>query len=82
MIRGVVDTHVAVKFIYVHLFCGTSAWITWTARCAGLWILPWIIAEGIPVFNDFLGLAEVAVCSLLTSVSYLPLLIFSFFFSF
>jgi hypothetical protein len=29
----------------------------WAMICAVLWILSWIIAEGIPVFNDVLGLA-------------------------
>lgn len=51
-----VDTHVAVKLIYVHLFRDTNAWIRWTASCVGLWILPWITVEGTPVFNEFLEL--------------------------
>lgn len=29
----------------------------WAMICAVLWTLSWIIAEGIPVFNDVLGLA-------------------------
>lgn len=65
MIGGVVNAHVAVKFIYVRVFRGTNsmhsqslmARLVWTAICAVLWILSWIIAEGIPVFNDVLGLA-------------------------
>lgn len=65
MIGGVVNAHVAVKFIYVRVFRGTNsmhsqslmARLVWAAICAGLWILSWIIAEGIPVFNDVLGLA-------------------------
>ncbi|KAJ5517453.1 hypothetical protein N7527_009013 [Penicillium freii] len=65
VIGGVVNAHVAVKFIYVRVFRGTNsmhsqslmARLVWAAICAGLWILSWIIAEGIPVFNDVLGLA-------------------------
>lgn len=59
------NAHVAVKFIYVRLFRGTgsmhtrsfTARATWTAICGALWILSWIIAEGIPIFNDVVGLA-------------------------
>ncbi|KAJ5281943.1 Glycerol-3-phosphate dehydrogenase mitochondrial [Penicillium angulare] len=65
VIGGVVNAHVAVKFIYVSRFRGTNAMhtqyfqarATWAVICAGLWIVSWIIAEGIPVFNDVLGLA-------------------------
>ncbi|CAG8242787.1 unnamed protein product [Penicillium nalgiovense] len=66
VIGGVVNAHVAVKFIYVRAFRGTNsmhsrsflARLLWAAICATLWILSWIIAEGIPVFNDVLGLAS------------------------
>ncbi|CAG8023945.1 unnamed protein product [Penicillium salamii] len=66
VIGGVVNAHVAVKFIYVRIFRGTTsvhsnsilARAIWVAICAVLWILSWIIAEGIPVFNDVLGLAS------------------------
>ncbi|KAJ5691478.1 hypothetical protein N7488_012213 [Penicillium malachiteum] len=66
VIGGVVNAHVAVKFIYVHLFRGTNAmhaqsWsarLIWSLISAGLWIISWIIAESIPVFNDVLGLAS------------------------
>lgn len=65
MIAGVVNAHVAVKFIYVRLFRGSNAMHTrsfmarslWAFICAVLWIFSWIIAESIPVFNDILGLA-------------------------
>ncbi|CAI7592783.1 unnamed protein product [Penicillium pancosmium] len=68
VIGGVVNAHVAVKFIYVRLFRGTNSMHTrsfaaraaWAGICAALWIVSWLIAEGIPVFNDVLGLA---VCS-------------------
>ncbi|KAJ6004082.1 hypothetical protein N7499_000146 [Penicillium canescens] len=66
VIGGVVNAHVAVKFIYVRAFRGTSsihsqsfmARAVWAMICAVLWILSWIIAEGIPAFNDVLGLAS------------------------
>lgn len=37
-----------------------AARAAWAGICAALWIVSWLIAEGIPVFNDVLGLA---VCS-------------------
>ncbi|KAJ5369593.1 hypothetical protein N7509_014205 [Penicillium cosmopolitanum] len=66
VIGGVVNAHVAVKFIYVRLFRGTNSMHTrsfaaraaWAGICAALWIVSWLIAEGIPVFNDVLGLAS------------------------
>jgi hypothetical protein len=65
VIGGVVNAHVAVKFIYVRVLRGTNsmhsqsfvARLIWAVICGTLWILSWIIAEGIPVFNDALGLA-------------------------
>lgn len=65
VIGGVVNAHVAVKFIYVRMFRGTGSMHTrsfaaraaWAAICGALWVLSWIVAEGIPVFNDVLGLA-------------------------
>lgn len=67
VIAGVVNAHVAVKFIYVRVFRGTSsnamhtkslmARSLWAFICAILWIFAWMIAESIPVFNDILGLA-------------------------
>ncbi|OQE37881.1 hypothetical protein PENCOP_c009G04345 [Penicillium coprophilum] len=70
VIGGVVNAHVAVKFIYVRVFRGTTsihsqsfmARLVWAMICAALWILSWVIAEGIPVFNDVLGLAKVLFC--------------------
>ena len=64
VIAGVVNAHVAVKFIYVRIFRGTNAMHeksfvsqgTWALICSILWIVSWVIAEAIPVFNDLLGL--------------------------
>ena len=58
------NAHVGVKTVYVRIFRGTKAMHTqsflgrviWIAICLALWILSWIIAESIPVFNDVLGL--------------------------
>lgn len=65
VIGGVVNAHVGVKFIYVRILRGTKAMysqsmvsrVIWAGICIVLWILSWIIAEAIPVFNDVLGLA-------------------------
>lgn len=65
VIGGVVNAHVGVKYIYVHMLRGTKAMYSksmasrakWAAIGLVLWIISWIIAEAIPVFNDVLGLA-------------------------
>jgi hypothetical protein len=65
VIGGVVNAHVGVKYIYVHMLRGTKAMysksmvsrVKWAAIGFVLWIISWIIAEAIPVFNDVLGLA-------------------------
>lgn len=59
MIAGVIYANVAAKQIYVRLFRGTrhmheSTWLsvgTWVGIVLALWIVGWIIAESIPVFN-------------------------------
>lgn len=68
MIAGVVNGHVACKYVYVRLFRGTTRMQernlvsvgTWVALVFAVWIIAWIIAESIPVFNNLLGLI---VCS-------------------
>lgn len=65
VIGGVVNAHVAVKFIYIKLCKGThamhadtvSARALWALICGVIWLLSWVIAESIPIFNDILGLA-------------------------
>ncbi|KAF2169582.1 hypothetical protein M409DRAFT_64669 [Zasmidium cellare ATCC 36951] len=60
VIAGVIYANVAAKQIYVRLFRGTrhiheSTWLsvgTWIGIVLTLWIIGWIIAESIPVFND------------------------------
>lgn len=64
MIAGVINGHVASKYIYVRLFRGTDRMHkrnllsvgTWVGITLVLWIIAWVIAEAIPVFNDLLSL--------------------------
>lgn len=56
--------HVAAKYIYVRIFRGTDHMKkrtvlsvgTWIGLVTVLWIIGWIIAESIPVFNNLLSL--------------------------
>jgi len=61
LIAGVIYANVAAKQIYVRIFRNNTRRIhersfvsigTWVAIIACLWIIGWIIAESIPVFND------------------------------
>ncbi|OQE26523.1 hypothetical protein PENSTE_c005G05787 [Penicillium steckii] len=64
VIAGVINGHVAAKYIYVRVFRGTNHMQTRSFRAVGswvaislvLWIIAWIIAEAIPVFNNLLSL--------------------------
>jgi amino acid permease len=64
IIAGVIYGHVASKYIYVRLFRGTRhlherTWLsygTWVGILFILWIIAWIIAESVPVFNNLVGL--------------------------
>lgn len=64
MIAGVINGHVAAKYIYVRLFRGTDRMHkrsvlsigSWVAITLVLWVIAWVIAEAIPVFNDLLSL--------------------------
>ncbi|RJE24820.1 amino acid transporter [Aspergillus sclerotialis] len=64
IIGGVVNGHVAAKYVFVRLFRNTDRmhrrdWRTfssWAGILAMVWIIAWIIAEAIPVFNDLLSL--------------------------
>lgn len=56
--------HIACKSIYVRIFAGTNrmhnrdmvAIGTWIAIAFGIWVIAWIIASAIPVFNNLLSL--------------------------
>ncbi|CEO59721.1 hypothetical protein PMG11_04386 [Penicillium brasilianum] len=64
VIAGVINSHVAAKSIYIRIFAGTDrmhksdfvAVGTWVRLTVCLWIVAWIIAEVIPVFNSLLTL--------------------------
>lgn len=64
VIAGIINGHVATKYIYIRMFRGKDvlhqrsflAIGSWTAIVVVLWVLAWVIAEGIPVFNNLLGL--------------------------
>lgn len=64
MVSNVIYGHVAAKYIYLRLFRGTEhihsrslvATGSWLLITLALWIVAWIIAESIPVFNNLLSL--------------------------
>lgn len=66
IVAGVVFGHVASKYIYVRIFRGERshhmhqrsllATGTWVAIGLTTWVIAWVIAESIPVFNDLLSL--------------------------
>ncbi|RAL08621.1 amino acid transporter [Aspergillus homomorphus CBS 101889] len=64
LFAGIVNGHVAAKYLYVRLFRGTNhmhentllAKGSWVAIALILWVISWVIAESIPVFNDLLSL--------------------------
>ena len=74
VVAGVINGHVAAKYVYVRLFRGTdrmskrswSSFGLWALIVVILWTLAWIIAEAIPVFNDLLGLISALFASWFT----------------
>ncbi|KAE8154635.1 transmembrane amino acid transporter protein-domain-containing protein [Aspergillus avenaceus] len=64
IIGGVVNGHVACKYVYVRIFRNSDrmhkkdlvATGSWVLLMLALWIVAWIIAEAIPVFNNLLSL--------------------------
>ncbi|KAJ5632516.1 hypothetical protein N7490_008855 [Penicillium lividum] len=64
ILSGVVLGHVACKYIYVRIFRGSDemhkntflAIGSWVTICLGVWVISWVVAESIPVFNDLLSL--------------------------
>lgn len=64
IIAAVIYGHVAAKYIYVRIFRGTKhmhrrtllSYGSWALITLVLWLIAWIIAESIPVFNDLLAL--------------------------
>lgn len=74
VIAGIINAHVAAKYVYVRMFRGTKhmsqrTWLSlgsWIAIILTMWVLAWIIAESIPVFNDLLGLISALFASWFT----------------
>jgi hypothetical protein len=74
VIAGVIYAHVAAKYIYVRIFRGTKhmskrTWLSvgsWVGIVLVLWVIAWIIAESIPVFNDLLSLISALFASWFT----------------
>jgi hypothetical protein len=74
VIAGVINGHVAAKYVYVRLYRGTGIMNQKTFKAIGSWALialvfwtiAWIIAEAIPVFNDLLGLISALFASWFT----------------
>ena len=64
VIAGVINGHVAAKYIYVRIFRNTNhmgkrsvlSIGSWVGIVILLWVIGWIIAEAIPVFNNLLSL--------------------------
>lgn len=64
IIAGVIFGHVAAKYVYVRIWRGSSRMHeksfvsigSWVAINLTGWIIAWVIAESIPVFNDLLSL--------------------------
>ncbi|KAJ5427521.1 Major facilitator superfamily domain general substrate transporter [Penicillium cf. griseofulvum] len=64
VVSGVINGHVAAKYVYVRLFRGTDhlhrrtffSVGSWIAITLVLWVIAWIISEAIPVFNTLLSL--------------------------
>ncbi|RAH70336.1 uncharacterized protein BO66DRAFT_374017 [Aspergillus aculeatinus CBS 121060] len=71
IIAGVIFGHVACKYIFVRVWRGSPQMHTnspavvgsWIGIALGVWVIAWVIAESIPVFNDLLSL----ICSLFGS---------------
>ncbi|CAI7630297.1 unnamed protein product [Penicillium glandicola] len=71
VIAGVVICHVGAKCIYVRLFRGTHtmnemsvrSYGTWVMITFVMWVVAWLIANAIPVFNDLLNMIAAAFCS-------------------
>ncbi|KAJ5421502.1 Amino acid transporter transmembrane [Penicillium cf. griseofulvum] len=64
IIAGVINGHIAFKYVYLRIFQGTDRmhkrdWIatgSWIGIALTLWILAWIISSAIPVFSNLLSL--------------------------
>ncbi|KAK7512146.1 amino acid transporter [Phyllosticta citriasiana] len=72
VIAGVVNGHVACKYIWVRMWRNQPArlhqkygisLVSWVAICTVLWVIAWIIAEAIPSFSLLISLISALFCS-------------------
>lgn len=71
VVAGVINAHVCVKNIYVRLWRGTNvmqersvkSYGSWVGLCVASWIIAWLIASVIPIFNQLLGLLGSLFCT-------------------
>lgn len=71
VIAGVIYGHVAAKYLFLRVFGGTKHVVRrtalgtagWIGITVAIWVVAFVIAESIPVFNNLLGL----VCALFVS---------------
>ncbi|KAF4275112.1 hypothetical protein CNMCM8812_002839 [Aspergillus fumigatus] len=71
VIAGVINGHIACKYIYVRVFRSTEhmhrrslfAIGTWVVISVVLWTVAWVIAEAVPEFNNLLSLITSLFCS-------------------
>lgn len=63
IISGVINGHVAVKYLYIRMcskeMIRSRSWKSysiWVAILSVLWVVAWVIASAVPIFNNLLGL--------------------------
>ncbi|KAF8475034.1 transmembrane amino acid transporter protein-domain-containing protein [Kalaharituber pfeilii] len=64
IIAGVINAHVAAKYVYLRMFRGTKhlgagslySNTVWVVILVIIWVIAWVIAEAIPSFNNLLAL--------------------------
>lgn len=67
VVAGVINGHVAAKMVYVKFWAwrgkaatitsrSRRAYVSWAVVVTGCWVVAWVLAEAIPIFNELLGL--------------------------
>ncbi|KAH7134193.1 transmembrane amino acid transporter protein-domain-containing protein [Dactylonectria macrodidyma] len=65
-ISGAIGNTVTARYVHLRMYKDsvvrfintTKGWVTWLAVLAVITIVSWVIAEGIPIFNDLLALSS------------------------